>query len=330
MMAFLNVFPTGLAQETYQDPQDRFAIDLPKGWNLTKEQFNLVYQFGSKGVGARFIIVCYPGDSDRAEVFAETVESLTASDLVAPPPDTVVDMTLNDRPARWAEYESPIQYGTVTIQMHVFVGAVVSEEDDLGVGFSAFMGPATYKRYGESIRDVFQSIRLHGRGKTGVSGVSGVAAPEPGRDLGPSTFEHALITLDIPADWTAKKSDLAGEIATLQHNQHGSIAIMGAAKDKLGKKPDDISESFRTQLKETLPTMKPSRDPWKVQTAGCGTAALEQFEAAITAHGQEVKRVVVIATVKDRKRGIGFVATFPVDVKDNALKDVLSIIQSAR
>lgn len=318
--------------EPFQDSLGRFKLDLPANWELKKEQMNMSYRFGPKNGNAFCVVTCYPGVIDRQELFSTIVNIARIGGLTEPPPDTVVDMTLNGLPARFAEYESALKAAGTTIKTHIFLGGVSSEKDELGICYYAFMPPELFKKYGKSLRTTFESLRIHNRAKTGVSDVVTVtnAITEPKPPATPTTFDHKLISLTLPAGWQTKKSDVNMVIAKLQHEEYGVIMVIGAAKNKFAKKRNDIMEMWSSQVTSSMPLMKETHSAWEVKTTGCGSASVKQYDGAIVVFGQEFPQGIIIAAIKDSKRGIGFLAKFSSEVKEPAVKDILSIIESAR
>lgn len=242
-------------------------------------------------------------------------------------------MALNGSPARWAEYPCDIAAGKKTARIHVFVGAVISPEHQGGVSFFVSMAPKDYEKLEDPLRASWESLRLHGKPLTGVGQVAEVDAgsvqiakkiPEA------SVLEHKLITVSLPAGWAAELGKDSGILAKIKHEKYGTVTIMGAPKNEFGKSRDKIIDAIREALLAGMPTMKAARGSWTAPTAGCGDAALEQYEGAIVAEGVEIPHGAVLAAMKDGRRGIGFMAVFKSDVKEQAVNEILQIIASAK
>lgn len=319
------------AQSAYEDLEGRFALELPAGWKLDQEQFGILYQFGSKG-GASLMITYNEGETEMASLFADQVEYLTSSGYRPPPPNSVVTMTLNGCPAQWAEYESPMEVEGIELEMFAFAGAVLSDEDDAGVGFMAFMSVADEKKMGDDIRNVWESLRLHGRPATGVTDVASgsyedtVKAAAP---ASPSTFEHELVSLNLPAGWTTEEPSGPMQIVKLKHEDLGTVTLLGSSGDDLGESPEHINTMLRDVVMSTVPSMKQNRESWTLETKGCGQAALEQFAGALIARGTKIDQGAIIAATKDKRGGVGYMAFYSSKVTDEAITDIQNIIQSA-
>lgn len=323
-------FTAALAQNTYEDLEGRFALDLPEGWKMTQEQFNLVYQFGSDASSAAMMIVYSEGATDLEELFRDQVENLTGAGYAEPPPGSVVDMTLNGCRARWTEYASPMDIGGVSIEMFAYAAAVVSDEDQAGVGFLTFMNADEKGKVGEALRTSFETLRLHGRPLTGVSDVVSVdaaMAAKPPEPTGPSSFEHELVALDFPSGWSAEPGQ--GDIlATISHDDYGSLTVMGSKGGDFGSDRDQILVAMRDGLLSSLPSMRPTGDAWETETAGGTTVVLEEYDGAITVAGTDIPYGAVIGAVKDGRRGLGFMGMFSAEVKQEAMHDMIEIIKS--
>lgn len=329
----LSVSHSGLrGAEPYRDPQGRFALELPANWEFKKEQLHTLFRFGPKGGVACCLVTCYPGVINRHELFSTVVETATSAGHSEPPVESVVDMTLNGLPARLAEYESSIKAGAQTVKMHVLLGGVVSEADDLGIAFSVYSSPADFQKHGEAIRACFESLRVPNRPKIGVSGVVEVkgSITKPRAPTMASAFKHDLISLTLPPGWRAETSKLSMIIANLKHENYGTITLTGGAKNKFGKNREEILGVMSSQMMASMPLMKETRGGWEVRTSGGGSAILKQYDGAITVLGQEFPHGAIVAALKDAKRGIGLMGVFRSETKEAALKDILSIIESAR
>lgn len=321
-----------LAQNTYRDLEGRFTLDLPQGWKMTNEQFNLVYQFGSDASSAAMMLVYSEGETDLDELFRSQVENLTGAGYTEPPAGSIVDMTLNGSRARWTEYTSPLDAGGTSVEMHAYAAAVVSDEDDAGLGFLVFMNANEKEKVGEALRTSFETLRLHEHALTGVSDVVAVgaewaaAAPEP---TAASAFEHALVTFGVPAGWSAEPGE--GDIlATVSHEDYGSLTVMGKRGNDFGKDRDQILVAMRDGLLSSLPSMRPIKDAWEVETAGGTTILLEEYDGAITVAGTDLPYSAVIGAAKDGRRGLGFMGIFSTDVKTDAMRELLEILTSVR
>ena len=108
-VSLLVVASISLAQTTFEDPQGRFAIDLPKGWQLDPQQEDALFVF--KGDGKSIIIEYVSGVNDAGALMKKAQATLVASGLTNPVLDgDLMDMTINGHPARYELSESRIYY----------------------------------------------------------------------------------------------------------------------------------------------------------------------------------------------------------------------------
>jgi len=318
---------------SYEDLSGRFALNIPDGWKLVQEQFNMLYIFGKSGSSVKLILMYSDGVSDIAELFSEAVDLATGSGLTPPTPGSVADMTLNGSPARWAEYTSDVTADKKTARLHVYAGAVISPEHQGGISFFVSMSPKDYEKLGDPLRASWESLRLHGKPLTGAGEVAEVDASTvriAKKTLEASVLEHKLITVSLPAGWASELGKDSGILAKLKHEKFGTLTIMGGPKNEFGKSRDNIINDIREALLSGMPTLKAARGSWTLPTVRFGDAALEQYEGAIVAEGVEIPHGALIAALKDGKRGVGFMAVFKSDVKDEAVTDLLQIIASAK
>jgi len=69
-------------QNTYEDLQGRFILDLPKGWSLQPQTNDKVYTF--KGKDKSFIVEYNEDNNDIDELFLDGLETLKSAGLSNP------------------------------------------------------------------------------------------------------------------------------------------------------------------------------------------------------------------------------------------------------
>jgi len=327
---------TGLAATAkaapYQDLEGRFALELPADWQLVQEQFGLIYKFGREGSGATIMVVVDDGAKGLDPLYADLVDYVTAAGVSAPPADKAVDMTLNGNPARWTEYEARLTTEDLDTPMQVLAGCVFDAGHHTGVNFITVLPQNAYESLGDAVRDTWASLCLYGQSRTGIADL---AAMDPSRapsqeTAPPSTFVHDLVTLELPAGWSAEPGSNPVILATLKHEEYGSIKVLGAEGKALGGSTGEILAGVRDGLMAATPSMTLTRTDWEVPTHGCGNAELEQYEGVIIAQGKEFPRGTLLAAAKDKRRGLAFMATYKSDVAVGATAEFLKILASAK
>jgi hypothetical protein len=322
---------TAVGQNTYEDLQGRFAFELPEGWEMVLERLNIVYQFKGEH-SARMVLTYLDGETDLAGAFADQVDNATSAGFTVPPPGSVADMTLNGCPARWAEYSSELDADGATVQMFLYIGAVVDEAAGGAVQYMALMSPTDRGRYADDLKHSFETLRLHDRPLTGVTDVQEAdvafaeAAAQP---TSATTFEHELLSVTLPPGWTAEPGE-GVTIAVVNHDDYGSLRIMGQEKDGFGESRDEIYMAMREGILESVPSVRTTRGPWDITSDAGETIVVEQMEGNITSGGEDIPKGVIIAAAMDGRRGLGFLVFCSADVTDDAVEEIISILKSLK
>jgi hypothetical protein len=321
--------PPAAAQLEHEDPLGRFAMTLPKGWKLASEQFDLLYQFEQGGT--KIIVYVMDGTSDRAKAFRDAV-GMFATETPPPPPEgTVYDLVMNGNPARQAQYTFEMASGNKKVPLTAFMGTVTLEGANMSVAFMAILNEQALKKWKDDIPAAFHSIRMRGSSVTGASepvAVTGALAAAAA-EVPASTFEHALVTLDIPAGWTATPGE-GPNLATIERQDVAALRVVGAAGNEFGKSPAEAMDAMVAGLQASLPVFNQTRPPREEPTTGGGTVLLAEYEGTLVVQGREVPQWVLVGARKDARGGVGFLWMTPPDKKDAALEQVLAIIRSAR
>jgi len=327
------------AQNTYQDSQARFAIDLPAGFSLASEQLGLVYLFKK---GSAMIMLSIKEDAaDRNDVWDYALGCL-GKGTPPPPEGTIFDMDVNGNPARWAKYsyEQDVERGK-KVPLTANLGAVLLEGTETGIMYMMLLNEKMLKPYSEAAVQAFNSIRLPGAPLTGATAPVAAkvkppavqaeqeAAAAPEAEVPSSTFEHPLITMSIPAGWTAKQGE-GMAIATIEHPKYGKLQVIGAEKNKFGKSREDIHKMFSRQFQESMPSIHQTREPYDLPTAAGTPALINESEAEIIAAGKNLQQWVLLGAFKDSRRGFAFLWLTSPAHRDEALEQVLGIIKSLR
>jgi hypothetical protein len=330
------------AQNTHQDPLGRFAIDLPAGFKLQTEQLDRIYVFERSAT--RIMLVVVTDVSDRDAVWANAVESFTGKTVQPPPDGTVFDMDVNGNPARLAQYTFDVDNNGKSIRVTGKLGVVMLEGTETGLGYLALLNEKDVKQYGEATVQAFNSIRLPGAPMTGASApVAAVVkppAPAAGQEIAiptaaaapqapASTFQHPLVTLSIPAGWTATAGEGA-QIAEIAHPDYLSLRVVGLEKNKFGKNRDEILKALVQGLQSQIPSFNQTKPPYEIPLDAGGSALAAEYEGTIVAAGQSMPHRGLVVAMKDSRRGIGFMWVATPSDWDAGLEQVLAIVKSLR
>jgi len=326
---------TCISQNTYRDLEGRFSLDLPEGWELSSEKMNLVYVFGSSETSAS-INLTYMEDitqDDLIITYLETILDLDGGTL--PPPGSVVDMTLNGASARWIEYSFEILSEGVTIKLYAYIGAVVDDQKR-GVGFFSMLNDISLESHSEAIKNSFGTFQLYDLPLSGIqdvreaevdySDVAKASAIAP-----PSTYEHNFFTVDLPGGW--KTENGSGDILVKADKDVSgtcTLSIMGKKKNQFGASDTKILEDVADGLLAGIPSMKKVNGPYELIATSGERVLVEDYEGTVEASGQSFSFGSIVAATKNSERGLGFLGLYSLDIKEEAMKDLHSIISSLR
>ena len=319
------------AQMDFEDPLGRFVVTLPQGFELFSEQGDQLFQF--KRDAFRIILVVHDGVADVATAFQKAVEGFTGEAAPPPPEGTVYELAVNGNVARQASY--PFEGSTSSgkaFQGQLFLGAVTLEGADVSLAFMSILNDKVVEAVEPEIAGAFHSIRMPGTAVLGAGEptlVEDALAAAPAAVIPASTFEHNLVTLDIPAGWTAT----AGErytIATIAREGAQSIRVIGAKKNDFGKSRKEILEALVSGMQSSVPTAKQTSPPREEATVGGDVVLIAEYEGVLVAEGREVPQWILIAAFKDKNRGVGYMWFTAPEKRDASLDDVLHIVHSTR
>lgn len=316
------------AQNTYEDLDGRFALDLPPGWQLQSEVATTLYQFARPNAPL-IIVICQEELDDRESVFASAMGYLPDA-TPRPPSGTVFDTEVNGNPARWSE----IKFEQDGVDLTTYIGGVAIEGTGIGVMYITTLNEEWYDSYGESLKQTFNSIRLAGAPVTGATAlvaadvgyIEAAAEAEPVAEAA-STFEHDLLTLTVPAGWSVERGEGAS-IAAIEHADIGTVAVMGLKKNDFGRNREEILEALGVGVQSAVPSMRSVRGPYEITTDAGDVILMQEYSGEVTAEGQSTPYVYFVASAKDRNRGLGFMLMCKPEVREDAERELLSIISS--
>jgi hypothetical protein len=185
------------AQGTYEDPNGRFVIDLPAGWEykpiLAVFKNNLVSDF--QGEGATFSLAFNPGIDDPDKLIKQAAVQFQF--LKPEFEGEIKEMSVNGHPARWGILKTPLDPG-----MTMLVGSVVLGRDGVYLIFTAG-ARSPLAAFQDKIERSFQSIRLPGEALTGVGDAQAIAPPKMAPTV-PTDWKGESVSLTLPPGWLEK------------------------------------------------------------------------------------------------------------------------------
>lgn len=172
----------GFAQNTWVEPQGRFAIDLPIGWSPEPQKEAKVFVF--RGEGQSIIIEWVPLLNDPDKLLEKALTTVRNSGIARPEIDgSVTEMTMNGLPARWGIYTGAFK-ATPSLKLAALCGSVANGEN--GLFFISFLRVSELSEWKGKLGEAFETIRGAGTKVTGVANLKapGVAAAAPPRQKG--------------------------------------------------------------------------------------------------------------------------------------------------
>ncbi len=323
------------AQMEYEDPLARFAITLPEGFELSKETADQVYQF--KHDNMNIVAVVQDGTDNAADAFRGAADFFTGQTVPPPPEGSVYELTVNGNAARQATYPFEAKSGKKTMTLHFFIGAVTLEGTGMSVAYMTMLNEKTVKKMTPVAWNAFHSIRIPGTPviepgtPVAVTGAleGGETPAEAAAAVPPSTFESTLATVDIGAGWTATPGERY-RIANIERKGFKTLSLIGAKKNDFGKSREEILESLVEGLQSAMPTARQTSPPREEATTAGDVMLISEYEGTIVVDGKELPQFALLASFKDKKRGLGYMwITSPAE-RDKALEEVLAMIRSTR
>lgn len=285
------------AQTTYEDPQGRFAIDIPKGWQLAPQTDDKVFVFN--GEGKSIIVECVPGMSDPAEVLKKAEATIRLSGMAKPALEgEIAEMSVNGLPARWGIYKGSMS-GVV---LNALCGGVVNGEN--GLYFLSFASVADMPAWKSKLERAFQSIRASGQKVTGVEGVKTAAgaASTAAPASEPTAWKTELVSLSLPPGWVEKPKPRGMEKEVkgwFMHDPLPGVSLMVVCYKGMGM---TLGKALDAGLK-TVTIPNPGMKPVEVEELKLpnGTANYTALKGKVASGGAEVELASVVISCKADK-----------------------------
>jgi len=293
VLALLAVASISRAQTTYEDPQGRFAIDLPKGWQLDPQTEDILFVF--KGEGKSIIIEYVSGVNDAGALMKKAQATLVASGLTNPVLDgDLMEMTINGHPARWGVYKS----GKLLASL---CGTAIL--GDNGLYFMSIMAAGAVTSWKDRMEKSFQSIRMPGEAVTGAAEAKAATATPADATAGsPTPWKSDLVSLTLPPGWSEKPKPRGFEKEVkgwfMNDNLPGATLMVVCYKG-MGM---TMSKAFDAGVKSVtipMPGMKPVEA--EEMTLENGKVNFAVYKGLGAAGGTEIELASVIITTKAAK-----------------------------
>ena len=294
----------GWAQTTYEDPQGRFAIDLPKGWQLAPQTDDKVFVF--QGESKSIIIECVPGMSDPAELFKKAETTVRLSGMAKPGLEgEVTELTVNGLPARWGIYKGAMSGVTLA----ALCGGVAIGEN--GLYFLSFIAVTDVAAWKGRLEGMFQTIRASGQKVTGVEGAKAIAGTGAVAPSGESmAWKTELVSLTLPPGWAEKPKPRGMEKEVkgwFMYDPLPGVSLMVVCYKGAGLNPAKALDAGLKSMTIPNPGMKPvEADELKLPS---GTANYAALKGMVASGGGEVELASVIISCKADKSYTNLIVT---------------------
>ncbi len=292
------------AQTTYDDPQGRFAIDIPKGWSLSPQTDEKVFVF--QGEGKSIIVEYVPGMSDVADIFKKAETTVRLSGMAKPALEgEMAEMAVNGLPARWGVYKGVIS-GVV---LNALCGGVANGEN--GLYFLSFVSIADMPDWKGKLEQAFRSIRPGGQKVTGVTDVKAVAGAATTAPAGePMAWRTELVSLSLPPGWVEKPKPrgVEKEVKGLfMYDPLPGVTLLVVCYKGLGM---TLGKAFDAGLK-TMTIPNPGMKPVEVAELKLpsGTANYTALKGMVASGGTEVEMASVVISCKGDKSYTNLIVT---------------------
>jgi hypothetical protein len=323
VLSCLVVTSIGWTQTTYEDPQGRFAIDLPKGWQLAPQTDDKVFVF--QGEGKSVIIECVPGVNDPAELFKKGETTIRLSGMAKPALDgAVTELTVNGLPARWGIFKGAMSGVTLA----ALCGGVAIGEN--GLYFLSFIAVTEVAAWKGRLEGLFQTIRASGQKVTGVEGAKAVAA-EAAPAAEPTPWKSALVSLILPPGWTEtpKPRGIEKEVQGMFANATlPGVTLMAVGYKGMGMNMAKALDAGIKTFKIPVPNAQPV-DVQETEIEGKKVNVVVYKGTSVGA-GTEVELGAVIAVTKADKCYLNLIAIGQATVISEMRAQVLEIVKTVK
>lgn len=333
-LVFVGLF--GSAQETYEDPEGQFSVDLYDGLKDLEQANNLIYQFKNEDYG--IIAQKNRNTNDLNSAFSIAVDNLVNAGLKEL--ETVGGiklMTVNGNQAMRGMYTSNFEGGGVSVILIGIAYAIVLEESTLSA--MVILNNTTYEKSNSLIDKTLYSIR---RPMQEFSGVT----QEEVMDVSPeeilkvveveTTTEPTLVNYDgvsftLPIGWLDQeksRSDAENIIGKFNNNVLSAGGFVMGLKGIIWnmKRANQVAFDIGRDALPESELVKSSEITIGKKRKGF----FHQHKGTAITEGQEVEMSSITMVHKVGKRFLIYFITSGYPPAEAVEKDLLSIAQSAQ
>ena len=314
--------------DTFEDAIAGFAFELPDGYTekSRKKKVGTTVLTFSIDNGPDLVVSSFPieaGFDDTEEIFEMMVKPIEEAFGGATTVIELSDLEIGGMPARWGWMERTLDS---SLEMVAGIGAI--ELDDMQIAFTAPMPKSRFAQWQSIIETSFLSIREYGELTGSVKNKVAVERViEKTVVLEPSSYEHPLFAVDLPAGWKAttistepKKINMAS-----LDGPTGNITVLCMSGFLANKKT--MEEVMYGSLSKNLPNLNQVSGN-KIKAKNGKKAQIKLYKAETEVQGDTVFLDGVTASLKNGKCMLGFVAISPATANDQRVAEIVEIIQS--
>ncbi|MEM8816656.1 MAG: hypothetical protein AAGE85_12595 [Pseudomonadota bacterium] len=314
----------------FGDPIAGFAIDLPEGYAERSRQQPpgatiLTFEHGDQSPIVVSALSFDSGYEGNEEIFASMLETVEEVFGGATEARELKDLEIGGLPARWGWMGRREANGDGMI-----AGLGVIELDDRFVGLSVSMPDTKFAAFRPAIEAAFFSIRSYGDQPGEVTRVVDVEhRPSEPILLAPSTYEHPLFTVDLPAGWEGKTVATEAKQINLASISDGGNTITVMCMSGMLASRKVIEDVMQTTMSSNMPNIA-VRGKDKSRAANGKQAYFTLYEGRTESRGTTVELHGVTAAVKNGKCQLGFIAVGPATADARGVDEVMGIVRSVR
>ncbi len=327
LMLLCLIAATSANAATHEDAVAGFTIDMPDGYALDSRQTaagSTILTF-KRGGSSPIVISALPyeaGYEDNEEVFesllVEPMQEVFGGTLAT---RELNEMDISGMPARWGWLEANAN----------LAGLGVVELDDGFVSFSVALSEDRFEGARQELERAFFSIRMHGDMPGEVTALTAIerTVVADAALLQPSTYEHPLFTVDLPAGWEGTTSATDAKKIYLASIGGPTSTITVLCMSGMLASHKVIGDVMQTSLSGNLPNLRQTGTD-KVKVANGKRAMVTSYKGQTEAQGETVVLDGLTASVKNRKCMLGFIAIGPETDGGEGIGTVMEIVQSVR
>lgn len=307
-----------LAQNTYENLNGWFKLDIPAGWELQPQQNDYLFQF--KGDGTEQILIFFePDATDKAALFTQAVENFKSSVANGAPEGDIVDLTVNSHAARWSIYRGTLKTQGVEVALVGFLGSMVLENG--GLYYFTIVAEISRAEWEEKYTKTFHSLRevdaeVIGVGESAAVSPAVATPPQLAASEEPTPYEQKYVSLTLPPGWSAEPLSEPlpdGTVAKLSSSEHSANVVIGCfnvLKTWITPKKNDkkLYQEGQQVIRSALPTSVSLEGPYEFKNPDKKKIIFEVYSGHMIVEGKEIPMHALQATGKTKrcKEGLSF------------------------